>query len=308
MKQQLLILTAIFFLLSACQKNDDFDYNYDDDQTWTGDDDTGSDQGEEGSLTLYQVTGNDVSKIKDYNVSQDLLSFQQDYAKHLQMWDFVIRLLPIESRDKIEQFEVFHGGGDLLGYVIPVDEKDLSKWRFGLAIDAAGDLEGINFKDLFTYVTLHEYGHVLTLNNDQIQVNNSNTCDQYFTGEGCSLSNSYINRLYDLAWSDIYHELDENDPYHLYDKYPDRFVSDYAATNPGEDIAEVFAFFVTTEDRPAGNTIAEQKINLLYEFPELVDLRHDIRQNGGAVGLRAANLRADSRYQKFKICGRRCGY
>jgi len=68
-------------------------------------------------------------------------------------------------------------------------------------------------------------------------------------------------------------------------KYKDRFVTDYAATNPGEDIAEVFATFVTQADQPRGNSIADQKIKLLYDFPELTQLRDKIRQNANPATL-----------------------
>ncbi|MGB8859930.1 MAG: hypothetical protein WCC60_11775, partial [Ilumatobacteraceae bacterium] len=60
------------------------------------------------------------------------------------------------------------------------------------------------------------------------------------------------------------------------------FVTRYAATDPLEDIAEVWAEFVIT-DAPAGATVAEQKILYLYGFPELVELRQQIRARVGDV-------------------------
>ena len=149
MKKQLLILAALVLVLVSCRKEDRFYDDFDDDSTWVEDgqnDETYDDEGDEGSLTLYQVTEDEISKIKDFQVGQDLKPFQEDYAKHIKMWDFVTRLLPLEERDKIEQFEVFHGGGGLLGYVAPVDERDLSKWKFALAIDAADELDQIDCK------------------------------------------------------------------------------------------------------------------------------------------------------------------
>lgn len=65
--------------------------------------------------------------------------------------------------------------------------------------------------------------------------------------------------------------------YEFYDKYQDQFVSDYAATNPGEDIAETYRVFVM-EDKPEGNSIRDQKIKFMYEFEELVKIRQNIRQ------------------------------
>lgn len=309
MKRYLLILTLLIFVTSSCTKDDDFvpDLEVEPTSEDNGQNTEGSSgtTEEEGALTLYRIAGNSLSKIKDYSVKPNLLNYQQDYAKHLQMWDFVTRLIPIEDRDKISQFEVFHGGEELAGYVTPINENDLSKWKLGLAIDLAQDLETISFKNIFTYVTIHEYGHIVSLNNEQVQVGVSETCNNYFTGEGCSNANSYINRLYELGWKDIYQELNPENPEVLYEKYKDRFVSEYAATNPGEDIAEVFAFFITKEDKPSGNTIADQKIKLLYDFPELVELRNKIRKSAPVRALRAGSWVTNPMYNKFKVCGRK---
>lgn len=306
MKKQLVILFAIVFIIASCDNNYDFEPTLSDDDQPIIDNNEGeyNDQEEEGSLTLYRISGDEVTKIKDYPIASNLQSFQQDYAKHLKMWDFVSRLLPLEDRDKISEFEVFHGQGELLGYVTPVDQSDLSKWRFALAIDAAEQIEDINLKDLFAFVAIHEYGHIVTLNNEQVAISNGG-CSNYFTGEGCSNSNSYINRLYNLGWADIYQELDEDNPYALYEKYTDRFVSDYAATNPGEDVAEVFSFFVINDNAPTGNSIADQKIKLLYEYPELVELRRKIRVNGHVPVQRMDSWRNNPLYSKIRICGRK---
>lgn len=313
MKKQFWIFVIIAIVSASCQRKDDFydDFsnedveNVDDNgNTWDDDDNFDDDEhnheSEDGSLTLYKVTGNDISKIKDFEVPQNLKSFQQDYAKHLQMWEFTAQLIPIEYRDKITEFEVFHGGDQLLGYVAPVDENDLSKWKFALAIDAAEELETIDFKNMFTYTTLHEYGHVLTLNDDQINVNEEN-CSTYHTGEGCSKSNSYINRMVALGWADILEEAQDTDPFDLYEKYQDRFLTDYAATNPGEDIAEVFTYFITLKDKPAATTIANKKVRLLYEFPELVEMRNKIRQNETVQALRAGSWVTNPLRERFRI-------
>ena len=171
----------------------------------------------------------------------------------------------------------------------------------GLAIEQAQNIEDIDFSNFFTYLTVHEYGHVLTLNETQVNVNQNN-CPAYHTGEGCSNGNSYINQLYELGWADIAHELqDGQGSEDLYNRYSDRFVSDYAATNPGEDIAEVFAEFIT-KPRPGGNSIANQKVNQLYQRPELVDLRNKIIQNNPTLVSDGVATRSWTNKFKFK-CG-----
>ena len=176
----------------------------------------------------------------------------------------------------------------------------MSKWRFGLAIELANNIEEIDFENFFTYVTIHELGHIVTLKETQVDVNvGQSECGTYFPGEGCARQNSYINELYDLGWSDIYNGEDGNED--LYDEYKDRFLTDYAATNPAEDIAEVFAYFVTKAARPTGNSIADQKVNLLYEFPELVQLRENMRENPTLRAMKPGSWTNNPLSKQFRI-------
>ncbi len=299
----LVTLLAVLVFFTACKKEDlDFDNKYEETE-WideaeededNGDDgfgqtdDTDLEEGNvesigDGTLTTYKIDGDNIIKIKDHTVANDLLSFQQDKQKHQKMWSYYTRLIPAKYRDKIVEFVVFHGGDDLAGYVAPINEDDLSKWKMGLSIDLGGDLDNINVKEEFAYVTIHEFGHVLTLSDEQVAVGDDGNCSTYFTGEGCSFRESYINALYELGWKDIAQEhqniqtFEESEAF--YGKYEDRFVTDYAATNPGEDAAEVFAVFITQDDKPTGTSIADQKVRLMYNYPELVELRNTIRKD-----------------------------
>jgi hypothetical protein len=49
-----------------------------------------------------------------------------------------------------------------------------------------------------------------------------------------------------------------------------------AVTDPDEDIAETMMMFILN-DKPNGRNMAEQKILFLYEFPELMELRDEMR-------------------------------
>ena len=298
------LIALITITTTSCNKYDDledFDQvdSFDNDQSGDGfgdgsndgsgdgsndDDNTGGQgqSGESGGLTLYRVTnGTTITKIKDYEVSGDLKSYQQDEGKHFKMWEFYTQLIPESQRKFITEFEVFHGGNELAGYVNAIGE-DNSKWKLGLAIDLADDLSTIDLQNEFTYTCIHEQGHILTLNSTQLDAN-AGSCSNFQVSEGCAKSNAYINRLFELGWADIYEEHQnlntDQEVQDFYNKYSTRFVSNYAATNPGEDIAEVFAYYVTSDQLPSGNSIADKKIRLLSEFPELVELRQQIRQN-----------------------------
>lgn len=279
------LLMVVIVMTTSCKKeNDDFfPYEFEDtEQTNPNQTNNNHDHETDGSLTLYRIVNNEIIKVKDFQVSSDLKSLQANTLKHQEMWDFFKKLIPENERRFISEFIVFHGGGNLAGYVTPVDGNDLSRWRMGLAIDLADDLDRVDIKDEFAYTSIHEYAHVLTLNNTQVEsAVGEQSCNNYFTGEGCANADSYINRIYEIGWADIIDEFNniqsENQVWDFYDKYADRFVTEYAATNPGEDIAEVFSVFVTMDTRPVGNTIANQKILAMYDYPELVQLRDQIR-------------------------------
>ena len=308
MTSKYLIFIASLFVLASCNYEDDYYIdsdgftNEDGGYSEEGDDtDNEGNLGEEASLTAYTINGNEIIKIKDFNVGSNLLSYQQDQAKHFAMFDFFTKLIPFENRNKIVEFVVFYGNNDLAGYVEPIDESDLSRWRMGLAIEAATDITDIDFTNFFTYLTLHEFAHVLTLDDSQVNVFQDN-CPEYHTGEGCSNANSYINQLYELGWEDIADELQDGEGGDkIYNRYPDRFVSDYAATNPGEDVAEVFATFII-EGKKNGTSIADQKVNQMFDRPELVSIRDKIiNQN---PSLQSTGVVTRSWKEKFKFsCG-----
>ena len=153
-----------------------------------------------------------------------------------------------------------------------------------------------------SYTLLHEFGHFLTLQPDQVPPDSNvfynphdeviyeqalATCPRYFTGEGCSNSGSYIDEFFNRYWRDMYTEWEQinairgQDSYRellddFYSKYQDRFLTRYASTSPEEDIAEAWSFFVLAP-RPEPTTMANLKILFFYDYPELIALREQIQ-------------------------------
>jgi hypothetical protein len=58
----------------------------------------------------------------------------------------------------------------------------------------------------------------------------------------------------------------------------DEFVSSYAVTSPEEDLAESFLYFVLSPES-AGERVAEEKMRFFQQFPDLVNLRQQMRTN-----------------------------
>ena len=94
---------------------------------------------------------------------------------------------------------------------------------------------------------------------------------------------SYLDDFINTFWQDTeYLEKVRNEEIYAYDDTPNSFITEYAATNPGEDIAESFTYFVLRA-KPTGNTIADKKLRFFYEYKQLDSLRKQIRSNLAAL-------------------------
>ncbi|WP_106794475.1 hypothetical protein [Aquimarina sp. Aq78] len=285
----IIFLSIITISIQSCSKDDDAagpQPNSDTNTEGNTGGNTGTDSGTEGdggSITLYKVEGDKIVKEKDYKVTGKLLEFQKDTKKHEEIWDLVKKIVPTDYRSRMSEFVIFAGENDgTAGYVVQRTQ-DLSKWQMGIAIDFAYE-GGFNARGELAYTIVHEFGHIITL--DKVQVDSSvsqGDCKNFFTGEGCSRDNSNINKLYQSHWADIWEEFrkvnNQSDAQKFYDKYKERYVTQYASTNPGEDIAEVFATFVTRAGGVNGNSRAEKKIQMMYDNAEMIKLRNYIRGN-----------------------------
>ena len=198
----------------------------------------------------------------------------------------------------VSQYIIFTDGGENTLAAVDQTPNDLTHWI--VEVDVA-DLDN---KDALLFTLIHEYAHLLTLNDSQVNIDQNiyndpanlallesrtAACPNYFTGGGCSHPNSYVNAFYRRFWVDINPEwkkidalqyADDLNPYYaglynFYLKHQDQFIDDYATTHPTEDIAESFAYFVFSP-KPTGTSIKDRKVLFFYEYPELVALRQSI--------------------------------
>lgn len=249
-------------------------------------------------LVTYTVNGDQISSPQYESVSNDLRDEQDDNVSHEFVWDYFTAIIPADERSFVTEYSITTDGMNNTLAAVTQTYDDPNHWALEV------DILDINDTHNLTFTLVHEFGHLLTLNPEQvppsIEVFNNpddedilqkeiSACPQYFPGEGCSTSTSYINAFYNRFWVDIYDEWDklnyitDDDAYYeqlddFYYKYEDQFLSDYAATTPEEDIAESWAFFVLAP-KPTGNLIADQKVLFFYEYPELIQLREDILNN-----------------------------
>ncbi len=250
------------------------------------------DYAEEQTLVSYQVQGNRIVHPRPAALSDpSLRDLQRDSVQHQKIWTLFVTLFPAERRALVSQFVIFTDGADGTHAAVEPDENDLTKWI--LSVDIA---DARNENEL-TETLIHEFGHLLTLNAAQVPPHAAAqqsdkafrkaqaACPHYFTGEGCSLPTSYIHTFHARFWRGEIEKAwrrmtdageDEEGLERFYKKYRDQFVSDYAASDPAEDIAESWTEFVL-KPKPLGKTIAQKKISFFYDYPELVELRAYIR-------------------------------
>ncbi|GAB5492591.1 MAG: hypothetical protein Phog2KO_28060 [Phototrophicaceae bacterium] len=224
----------------------DDDY-YDDDYDDYYDDDYYDDYGSEDVIASYEIDDLDLLGNPD--------------GDHIDLWDSFTAVIPREYLDRFVMFEVIDDE-DTTGYVY-IDDNDDESYVLGLSLTLLDE------PDETIHTTIHEFGHTVTLNYEQVDgtLARGATCPTFELEEGCSEENSYI-----FAFYSAFYDGGE-------DTSSSAFVTDYASENIAEDMAESFTFFVMEDEERDGNTVADQKVNFFYNFPELVEMREAIREN-----------------------------
>lgn len=233
-------------------------------------------KGDDVDLVYYAISKTDeLDKPRKFDVTGDLLSLRDNTKAHELIWSYFSGLFPIETRPNLVMFGIYTSSTSDGKFDTTLTEK----WIMKINI--------LSLEDSY-YVSsalIHEYGHYLTLNPTQMDGRKDEwgNCleDSYY---GCQPADAYLNLFYWKFWDDIYPEWSDIDYgsknydaeiNSFYLKYKDRFLNDYAATDPLEDIAESWTAFILNPT-PTGDKISEQKVNFFYDFPELVELRYQI--------------------------------
>lgn len=218
----------------------------------------------------------------------ELVSWKED-IRNTEVWNIFAALIPLSHREDFLIYEVTDDeNSDTAAHVIQ-SEEDNTKWTLGVNLSAFY-IDWI-LEPEESYATLiHEFAHVLTLNKTQVRYypvtddetvleRFSENCERNVLQEWCLKPGAYMDDFIDMFWSDSkYLEKVRNEEVSAYEDNPSSFITDYAATNPGEDIAESFTYFVMRS--PAEwNTIADQKLRFFSQYKTLESLRKQIRSN-----------------------------
>jgi hypothetical protein len=196
-----------------------------------------------------------------------------------EVWDLFVRIVGADVAGSVMlQYRAGDAPeSDTLAYVF--QDANPQYWSLAVNLATAEDAE------LMVATLVHEYAHVFSYDDEEFD-RKATSCSTFAVYEGCIEASAYLYQFYDEFWADYTNapdleNVDGDIAYEFYRANEDDFVSDYAATNIGEDFAETFMTFVL-EESWEGDTVIARKLDFFTRFPELVQLRQEIRDEVAA--------------------------
>ncbi|PAV30467.1 hypothetical protein CIL05_05015 [Virgibacillus profundi] len=209
-------------------------------------------------------------------------------------WYIFSGFFPQEYRKDLKHVYWTDTGEDFV-YAVGRDEKNLQDTVLMLSHHIG------EYRPSVKYTLIHEFGHVLTLSEDQVRVDEEvflsedeeafeaaeANCSTYYPYIGCPNEDSYLSQYYKAFWMDIeddFNQIDwetEEDYKAFFYENEERFFNSYQGSNPVEDIADAFTFFVMTHSNEIEGKadLKYSKLEFFYQYEELVELRTMILEN-----------------------------
>ena len=226
-------------------------------------------------------------------------------AYHQALWDRALEIIPDDYEGYIRRFEISSDGLEGVMAYVEAHERDgnidFSSWSLGMDSVDAMDHMGVFKSEELDKSLIHEFAHILSLNSSQMDpvaaeelgdeswMEDWDFDDRYRSYDGISRKGSYLDSFFQEFWGaeqmrdwfDMEMNSGSDEEYWkalttLSIRHHTDFVSDYAMTNPEEDFAESFLYFVL-EEKPEGDLVSHRKVRFFYTYPELVRMRRDIR-------------------------------
>jgi hypothetical protein len=213
--------------------------------------------------------------VEVYTVLDDGSLDPDPEMRAAEAWDLFTRVATIDfAAEVMTQYRVGDAPeSDTLAYVY--QERNPAYWVLAANLATSDDTEQL------IATLIHEYAHILTLGTDEVDPRVL-ACDTLELDEGCANEDSLLARFDVQFWSaygddapDVANT-DADVAWDFYVEHEDDFVTDYAATNVVEDIAESFMTFVLEDEPDAGSVIAD-KLAFFWAYPELTAIRERIR-------------------------------
>jgi hypothetical protein len=224
--------------------------------------------------------GDDIPLVVSYKMNAENkleIVFGKDLPKYRNLKTLISTIFSDDIASKyLEKVGTFAGDedDDTQAYVQPSSAVE-SKWGLYVEDGLVSDVEELSF------TLTHEFAHILALNESQMQqVSSGRSCTTRRLDEGCLKEDALLFRFYKRYWqAGKYDGLSSEK---RYKKFPNDFVSDYAASDVVEDFAESFAAFVF-DDKPTQADISFQKKKFFYDEESLILLRSKVRSLYGKL-------------------------
>lgn len=228
------------------------------------------------SFTSFLIEADDV--VAQYEISNTRLVGNLSNKTHGTYFARFFTLVPDAYDDYFVDLLVFDGRGkEFDGFVETVPPYREDTWRIALNEDL---FELPPTDSLFDELFVHEFAHVASYERVVgIPEPYQTDCHDYFSDFGCPPENSYLKAFMNTFWSN--QDLDaladsEGKSIWTRRELKNQFVTEYASTDPAEDFAESFTFFIL-EPAPTGSLEKDEKVNFFYQFEELKKLRQEIQ-------------------------------
>lgn len=217
----------------------------------------------------------DFGSVNVFAVQSDGSLDPEPEGLELEVWHTFMRVTTPEfATDVVTEYRAGDApDSDTLAYVYQA--RNPENWVLAANLATSDDPE------LLVATLIHEYAHILTLGVDEVNPRFGD-CPTIRLDEGCAYDDSTLQAFVQQFWSaydDSAPDVSNTDPdvaWDFYIDHEDDFVSDYAATNAVEDIAESFMTFVL-EDEPSGDTVVARKLGFFWSYPDYVAIRERIR-------------------------------
>lgn len=208
---------------------------------------------------------------------------------HDELWAEWSSMIPPYWSRRVSRFEIASDGPG--GIAAAVQRLDDAGDRWLLMVDP---VDAVERRDDYVHTLVHELAHIVTLGAGRVEVDprpaatlveQAGRCDGPPVVEGCAAAGSVL-----ATFSEAFWDLEqvgapdgvattgdrEAATIERYLAARDRYVSAYAASGPGEDIAETFAAMALDVPQPRGS-VAAAKVEFLRADAELFALADRIR-------------------------------
>ena len=169
-------------------------------------------------LADYAIAGKNIELAdKPHQNNQELANLQNEDDMHAKIWQWAASILPLDEVPFLKEFRISTDGNQ--GFYAMVEPKngDLNNWSLMIDIKDFQSQGGGSGDGVMVHALVHEFGHLLTLNNNQVSplsINMPDSSQKYLemkqqcspnccTKEGCTKNDSYLNQFYDKYWKSM---------------------------------------------------------------------------------------------------------